>query len=171
MKRFLLIAPIALAVVVVCASGLFVFLRVRQPELPAPQSGLVRMPLSAYRYQLCTEVFAYAYATPDNPYKTDYEFQDPFRHTTDTITPYLLGYDAASKSVTFQVDVIIGHVATFHLAISNVHELDGIAVVLPDLRNHPLHTAVPQFIISDFGNGSIAVLDYTCPQQWVWDIT
>ena len=168
MKRFLFLA---LAVVVVCASGLFVFLRVDQPVLPAPQSGLLRIPLSAYKYQLCTEAFAYAYATPDNPYKTDYEFQDPFRHTTDTITPYLQGYDATSKSVTFQVDVIIGHVSTFHLSISHVHELDGIAVVLPDLHNHSLHSTVPQFIISDFGNGSIAVLDYTCPQQWVWNKT
>lgn len=168
MKRFIFIT---LAVVVVFASSLLVFLRLSQPELPPPHSGLLRVPLSAYKYQLCAEAYAFAYASPNNPYKTDYEFSDPFRHTTDTITPHLLGYDATSKSVTFQIDVIIGHVATFHLSINHVQELDGIAVVLPDLHNHSLHSAVPQFIISHVGNGSIVVLDYTCPQQWIWNVT
>ncbi len=142
MKR---IICVTLAVVILCTSALLVFLRFYQPPLPPPHSGLLRVPLSAYKYDLCAEAFAYAYASSDNPFKTDYDFPDPFRHTTDTIIPHLLGCDPASRTVTFSIDAIVGHLATFHISINHIHELDGIEIVLPDAHNRAIYTSIPQF--------------------------
>lgn len=165
MRRWLFLS---LTVVLVSASTLLALHFYRPPVQSVPHSGLTRVPLSAYKYQLCTEAFAFAYAGKDNPYKTDYTFKDPFRSGKDTLIPHLLGHDAKTGTVSFMVDVIVNKVATFHEKIDHIQELDGIAVTLPDTQNRANHTAVPQFIISHFGSGKIAVLDYTCPDQWVW---
>jgi hypothetical protein len=142
------------------------------PHTPAAHSGLMRVANSAYKYNLCSEAYAFAFATPDNPYKTDYTFQDPFRKGEDTIIPHLLNYDAPTGTITFNVDIIINRVATFHIAISRVHALDGIYVLLPDSRNHLQHSNMPQFIVSWLGKGGdLAILDYTCPDQWTWKAT
>jgi len=167
MKRWLLLA------LVVAAIGAVSFLVLWQPLLhwlsPAPpQAGLMRTPNSAYKYDLCTEAFAFAHATPDNPYKTDYSFTDPFRKAKDTIIPRLMDYDSRTATVNFTVEIIVNQVATFHESISQVHELDGISIILPDTKNHLQHSGVPQFIISSLGRGKLAVLEYTCPSQWVW---
>ncbi len=166
MKRWILLT----LVVLVVAASLFV-LRLRLTASPSvPHAGLARTPNSAYKYDLCTQAYAYAFATPNNPYKTDYTFRDPFRKANDTIIPRLLGYDGRDHTVTFSVKIIINQVATFNELISHVSELDGISILLPDLQNHLQRSGVPQFIISSLGNGRIAVLDYTCPEQWVWKL-
>ncbi|GAC1421992.1 MAG: hypothetical protein PVS3B3_02930 [Ktedonobacteraceae bacterium] len=166
MKRWLL--PVVVLGIVL-ASG-FVFWQPIQHVLfpTSPHSGLLRTPNSAYKYDLCTEAYAFAHATPSNPYKTEYSFVDPFRHSNDSITPHLMDFDAPTGTVNFTVDVVVNRVATFHESISHVHELDGISVVLPDKENHSQHSGVPQFIVSSLGTGTIAVLDFTCPNQWVW---
>lgn len=138
--------------------------------LPPPQSGLMRTANSAFKYNLCTEAYAFAHAAPDNPFKTDYTFRDPFRADNDTIIPHLLDYNAQTHTVNFNVDIMISHVATFHTSIALVHELDGISILLPDKQNRLQFSNVPQFIVSSFGQGHIAVLDYTCPNQWVWKL-
>jgi hypothetical protein len=165
MKRRLLL----LVGLVVIAVSLFALRFVLAPRAPVAHSGLLRVANSAYKYDLCSEAYAFAFATPDNPYKTDYTFQDPFRKGNDTIIPHLLNYDAPTRTITFNVDIIINRVATFHIAISHVHELDGIYVLLPDSENHLRHSNLPQFIISWLGKGgNFAILDYTCPNQWTW---
>jgi len=41
--------------------------------------------------------------------------------------------------------------------------------MLPDKQNQLQLSNVPQFIISSLnGGGLLAVLDFTCPDQWVW---
>jgi len=166
MKRWLL-SVIILGVVL--ASG-FVFWKPIQHVLfpTSPHSGLLRTPNSAYKYDLCTEAFAFAHATPSNPYKTEYSFADPFRHFNDSITPRLMDFDVSTGTVNFTVDVVVNQVATFHESISHVHELDGISVLLPDKENRTQRSAIPQFIVSSLGAGRIAILDFTCPNQWVW---
>ena len=166
MKR-LLLSFVILGVVL--ASG-FVFWKPIQHVLfpTSPHSGLLRTPNSAYKYDLCVEAYAFAHADSSNPYKTEYSFTDPFRHLNDSITPHLMDFDASSGTVNFTVDVVVDQVATFHESISHVHELDGISVLLPDKENHSQHSGVPQFIVSSLGTGQIAVLDFTCPNQWVW---
>ena len=166
MKRWLLSVVI---LVVVLASG-FVFWKPIQHVLfpTPPHSGLLRTANSAYKYDLCVEAFAFAHAAPSNPYKTEYSFADPFPHINDSITPHLMDFDASTGTVNFTVDVVVNQVATFHESISHVHELDGISVLLPDKENHTQHSGVPQFIVSSLGNGQVAVLDFTCPNQWVW---
>jgi hypothetical protein len=169
MKRwqlFILIGTISLTVVLFALHQYMVMF----PVLPAPHSGLVRTPNSAFKYNLCTEAYAFAHASPDNPYKTDYTFRDPFRADSDTIIPHLLDYNPLTQTVNFGVDIIISHVATFHASIALVHELDGISVLVPDKQNRLQSSSVPQFIVSSFGLGRIAVLDYTCPNQWVWKL-
>lgn len=167
MKRWLLLT---LAIIVVGATTLFA---VRQyvislPPALAPHSGLVRVPNSAYKYHLCTEAMAFAHALPSNPYKTDYTFQDPFRPASDTIIPHLLSYNLQTQTVDFNVEIIIAQVGTFHEVIAQVHELDGISVILPDRQNHLQHSNIPQVIVSSLNSGQPVVLDYTCPEQWVW---
>ena len=138
------------------------------PPLPDPRSGLVRTPDSAFKYNLCTEAFAFAHASSDNPFKTDYTFRDPFRADSDTIIPHLLDYNPLTRTVNFNVDIIVSHVAVFHASIGLVHELDGISVLLPDKQNRLQSSSIPQFIVASLGQGRLAVLDYTCPDQWVW---
>ena len=133
-----------------------------------PHANVISVPRSAYKYNLCSEAFAFAFATPDNPYKTDFAFPDPFRKDTDTITPRLLSYDTPTHTVEFSIVVTVPHVSTFHMSITRVHELDGISISLPDAHNRLQRSSVPQVIISSFGTGGLAVLDYTCPDQWVW---
>jgi hypothetical protein len=162
----------ALLIVVIISASVLLVMHLYRPAVPTTpaRSGLVLIPSSAYKYQLCTEAFAFAFATPDNPYKTDFTFKDPFRNANDTIVPHLQAYDAQTRTVNFNVDVIIARVATFHESISNVHELDGIGIILPDKQERLNYTAVPQLVISHFGTGKIAVLDYTCPNQWIWKL-
>ena len=120
MKRWFLSSIVVLGVVLV--SG-FVFWQPIQHVLfpTSPHSGLLRTPNSAYKYDLCTEAYAFAHATPSNPYKTEYSFADPFRRTKDSITPRLMDFDAPTGTVNFTVDVVVNGVATFHESISNVH--------------------------------------------------
>lgn len=164
MKRWLFVV---LGVIVVCM-GVFALLRAFAPPRSVPQASLLLVPHSLYKYELCIEAFAFAHARPDNPYKTDVTFRDPFRKVEDTIVPHLLDYDSLSKSVTFQVDLVIPGVATFHLPISHVQEADGISVILPDGENRLHQSAVPLFVVSAFGKGHVAVLDFTCQEQWEW---
>jgi hypothetical protein len=142
---------------------------IAQKVMMAPH--LLRLPHSAYKYDLCVEAFAYAFAAPDDPHKTDYTFPDPFRKANDTIIPYLMNQNTTDHTVTFSVQVIIGTVAHYTLTIAHVTALDGIAVVLPDTHNHLQQANEPQFIVSMLApGGSMAILDYTCPQQWTWNI-
>ena len=135
------------------------------------KSHLERVPNSAFKYDLCTEAFAYVLASPDNPYKTDYTFHDPFRHADDTIIPRYLGLDTQGNSVSFSVQIIINQVATFNETIHNIRAHDGIAILLPDKQNHLQHSSIPHFIITLPGPGNdLAILDYTCPEQWVWTV-
>ena len=165
MKRWIVVA---FTVIVVAAA--FLALRIGlTASAPRPQYLLVRTPDSAYKYDLCTEAYAFAFTRANNPYKTDFTFDDPFRNTSDTIIPSLLNLDKRDESVSLGVQIIIGQVATFNESISHVHALDGISILLPDKQNHLQRSGVPQFIISYLSNdGNAAVLDYTCPQQWVW---
>ena len=128
-----------------------------------------RTPHSAYKYDLCIEAFAYAHASPDEPHKTDYTFHDPFRMTDDTIIPYLMDWNASENTASFKVIIIVGQVNTFTETIAHVRALDGISIMLPDKQNQLQRASEPQFIVSSLSRGGgIAVLDFTCPQQWRW---
>src|SRR2546421_9181743 len=128
MRRWLLLP---LVMVVIAAS--FFVLRARLTTLtPVARSHLSRVPNSAYKYHLCTESYAFIMATPDNPYKTDYTFRDPFRQANDTIIPRFLGFDKQGMTVSFSVKIIIDQVATYNETITKVHGLDGISVFIPD---------------------------------------
>jgi hypothetical protein len=130
---------------------------------------LARTPNSAYKYNLCTEAFAYAHAGSNNPYKTDYTFHDPFRNANDTIIPLLLDLDQRDQSVSFNVKIIVGQLDTYTDSISHVSALDGISVMLPDQHGHLQRPSIPQFIVSSLnGNGRMAILDFTCSEQWQW---
>ena len=166
MKRWILLF---LALIVVAASIMIIHAHLPTPTSTIAQSHLLRVPNSAFKYHLCSEAYAYTRAASDNPYKTDYSFQDPFRHVDDTIIPYYLGLNARSKSGSFSVKIILPQVATFNETIANIHGHDGIAILLPDAQNQLQRSPVPQLIITLPGGGtSVAVLDYTCPEQWVW---
>lgn len=168
MKRWLLLS---LALVVV-AAGLFALYARLTFFAPLVRSHLTDIPNSAAKYHLCTEAFAFFMATPDNPYKTDFTFRDPFRHANDTIIPRYLGFDKRGDSVSFSVKMIISQVATYNETISHVHGEDGISVLIPDTHNQLQHSSVPQFVVSYLptNGGTVAVLDYTCPEQWIWSI-
>jgi hypothetical protein len=144
-------------------------------SIPTVGSRLFRTPHSAYKYQLCEEAFAYAIPDSQNsPYKTDDTFPDPFRHTTDTIVPSFLGFDWHSNSFRFTVKIEIGRLATYTDTIEHVQILDGISIILPDRNNKLQRSNVPQFIVSsiqDTTGSYMAILDYTCPNQWVWHST
>ena len=167
-KRWLLVPP----VLVVVGASLFVLHARLSPSTTIVLSHLGRVPNSAYKYHLCTESFAFVLATPDNPYKTDYTFRDPFRQANDTIIPRYLGFDKQGVTVSFSVKIIIDQVATYNETIARVHGLDGISVYIPDTQNRLQRSSVPQFIISYLppNGGRVAVLDYTCPNQWVWSV-
>jgi hypothetical protein len=140
--------------------------------VPSMRSHLFRTPNSAYRYQLCEEAYAYDLPnTKNNPYKTDDTFPDPFRHTNDTIVPSFLGFDWRDNAFSFSVKIEIGQVATYTETIKNIQRLDGISIILPDTHNKSQRSSVPQFIVSSIQGTSgsyMAILDYTCPNQWVW---
>lgn len=166
MKRW---AFLSLALVLVAAS--IAINEIHARFAPAAKSHLMRVPNSAFKYDLCTEAFAYMLVSPDNPYKTDYTFHDPFRHADDTIIPRYLGLDkqGVGGSVSFSVQIIVNQVATFNETIHNIHGRDGISILLPDTQNHLQHSSIPQIIITLPGvSDNVAVLDYTCPEQWVW---
>jgi hypothetical protein len=167
----LLLVPLAAALLLV---GVLVLIHQLGPSLasrrlPSPRVQLVRSPNSAYKYHLCAEAYAYLRATPANPYKTDFTFQDPFRNAQDTIIPHFVAIDAYDHSLSFSVTVILRQLATVEATISHVHELDGISVQLPDRANQLQEPSVPQFVVVAIAEpGNVAVLDYTCPQQWHW---
>lgn len=166
MKRWVFLF---LALIVVAASIMIIHARLATATPAVAQQHLVRVPDSAYKYHLCTEALAYSRATSSNPYKTDFTFPDPFRHATDTLIPYYLGLDKRGDSGSFSVKIIVPQVATFNETIVNIHGRDGVAVLLPDTQNQLQRSPVPQFIVTLPGGGaSLAVLDYTCPEQWVW---
>lgn len=168
MKHWLLLG---LVMVVVIASLSALYLRLKAstsvPRPPDRRAHLLRVPNSAYKYHLCTEAFAYTSPAARASYKTDYTFHDPFRQATDTIIPLFLGRDKQGTSVSFSVQIIVNQVATFNETISNVQALDGISILLPDARDTLERSSVPQIIIRIIDQG-LAVLDYTCPEQWVW---
>lgn len=168
MRRWLLL-PV---VMVVVATSFFVLRGRFIASTPVALTHLGRVANSAYKYHLCTESFAFVMATPDNPYKTDYTFHDPFRQANDTIIPRYLGFDKQGITVSFSVKIIIDQVATYNETIASVHGLDGISVFIPDTQNRLQRSSVPQFIVSYLptDGGSVAVLDYTCPNQWVWSV-
>jgi hypothetical protein len=164
MKRWSFLALLLIFVV----AGLFI-IRQRLTSSHVPLQQLVITSNSAYKYNLCTEAFAFAHATAANPYKTDYTFHDPFRNANDTIIPVLLDLDQREQSVSFNVTIIIGQLGTFSDSISHVSVLDGISVLLPDQQGKLQRPSIPQFIVSSLnGNGGIAVLDFTCSEQWKW---
>jgi hypothetical protein len=164
MRRWALLALI----VVVLASSLLI-VRQRLTVSQEPLHHLVRIPNSAYKYNLCTEAFAYAHAQPSDPHKTDYTFHDPFRNANDTIIPLLMGLDQREQTVSFTVKIIMGQLDSFTDSISHVSALDGISVLLPDQQGRLQQPSIPQFIVSSLnGNGRMAVLDFTCSDQWQW---
>jgi len=171
MKRWLLFAFVSL---VVLSSAAVVVVHARLSAQSPPRqvdASLMRVPHSAYKYQLCREAYAFVLATADNPYKTNDTFPDPFRHANDTIIPHFLGLDSRSGSFSFSVDMNIGQLATFHQTITHVQRLDGISILLPDAHNRLQHSSIPQFIVSSIqgtGYTMMAVLDFTCPDQWAW---
>jgi hypothetical protein len=134
-----------------------------------PIHHLTRIPHSAYKYNLCTEAIAYSHAAPDNPYKTDFTFQDPFRKAKDTIIPLLLDQNLSDQTVSFQVEIIVGQLDTYTESISHVAVLDGISIMLPDQHGQLQRPSIPQFIVSFLErNGTLAILDFTCAEQWKW---
>ncbi len=166
MKRWLLLS---LVLVVVVVSLLVIRSRLTSPQPAANRSHLVKVPHSAYKYALCAEAFAFAKASADNPYKTDFTFRDPFRNANDTIIPRFLGFDNQSAIASFSVKIIINQIATFNETISHVQATDGISILLPNADSQLQLSSIPQFIISlPAHGGTVAVLDYTCPDQWVW---
>jgi hypothetical protein len=169
MKR---LAVVALLAIVIAAS--FLVIRLRLNALSSDQSQvhlshLARTPHSAYKYDLCTEAYAFAHASPDNPFKTNYSFHDPFRNANDTIIPLLMDADQSDHTVSFSVTIIVSQVATYSESISHVAVLDGISIILPDKYGHLQRASEPQFIVSYLDNGdTTAVLDYTCSRDWHW---
>ena len=136
---------------------------------PKPIYHLARTPYSAYKYNLCTEAIAYAHATPDNPYKTDFTFQDPFRNAKDTIIPLLWDQNLSDQTVSFQVKIIVGQLDTYTESISHVSVLDGISIMLPNQHGQIQRPSIPQFIVSSLErNGTLAIIDFTCAEQWKW---
>jgi hypothetical protein len=136
-----------------------------------PIHHLARIPHSAYKYNLCTEAIAFSHAAPDNPYKTDFTFQDPFRKAKDTIIPFLWNQNLSDQTVSFHVKIIVGQLDTFTESISHVAVLDGISIMLPDQHGQLQRPSIPQFIVSSLeSNETVAVLDFTCAEQWKWVI-
>jgi len=169
MKR---LALVALLGIVIAASILVIRLRFNALSSIQSQlhlSHLARTPHSAYKYDLCTEAYAFAHAQPSNPFKTNYSFHDPFRNANDTIIPRLMDADQSDNTVSFRVIIIVSQVATYTESISHVAVLDGISIILPDKSGNLQRANEPQFIVSFLDNGDkTAVLDYTCAREWHW---
>lgn len=158
---------LALLLTVLTASIFIVKQRITLSSTPIHH--LARTPYSAYKYDLCTEAIAFSHAAPDNPYKTDFTFQDPFRQAKDTIIPLLWDQNRSDQTVSFQVKIIVGQLETFTESISHVSVLDGISIMLPDQSGRIQRPTIPQFIVSSLENdGAIAILDFTCATQWKW---
>jgi hypothetical protein len=137
--------------------------------LTQPIHHLSHTPYSAYKYNLCTEAIAYSHAAPDNPYKTDFTFRDPFRKANDTIIPLLWDQNLSDQTVSFKVKIIVGQLDTFTESISHIAVLDGISIMLPDQQGQLQKPSIPQFIIFSLErNGTIAIIDFTCADQWKW---
>ena len=164
MRRWVLLA---LLLIFLAASLFIIRQKITVPN--SPINHLARTPYSAYKYNLCTEAIAYSHATPDNPYKTDFTFQDPFREAKDTIIPLLWDQNLSDQTVSFQVKIIVGQLDTFTESISHVSVLDGISIMLPDQHGQLQRPSIPQFIVSSLErNGTVAILDFTCAEQWKW---
>jgi hypothetical protein len=172
MKRRVLALLAIIAVVMVVAAFVVRFVEANLTPRPV-LTHLARTPHQAYKFDLCLEAYALTAAgsspAPDQTYKTDYTFQDPFRKADDTIIPTLMAWNQYQETASFQVIIIVGQVQTFTETISHVAALDGISVMLPDGHNHLQRSNQPQFIVSAItAGGIVAVLDYTCPQEWKW---
>ncbi len=164
MKRWVFLA---LLLIFLIASIVFVRQKITIPTKPIYH--LTRTPYSAYKYNLCSEAFAYSHAAPDNPYKTDFTFQDPFRMSKDTIIPSLWDQNLRDQTVSFKVKIIMGQLDTFTESISHVAVLDGISIMLPDRQGQLQKPSIPQFIVSSLErNGTLAIIDFTCAEQWKW---
>ncbi len=174
MKRRIVFPTLVIMVIGMTATSLVLFLRLHSSSQAQPQVFyLARTPHSAYKYDLCVEAFAYLQSSPDESHKTDYTFHDPFRNANDTIIPLLSNLNMADDTVSFKVTIIIGQTRTFSETINHVTALDGISVMLPDKENRLQRSSEPQFIVSSLAvslssGGTLAVLDFTCPQQWKW---
>ncbi|GHO43174.1 hypothetical protein KSX_13370 [Ktedonospora formicarum] len=165
MRRWLFLALTLSLAIIVGVFGLRTYVsRVISP----PQPVLKVMAKSLYKYEMCAQAYAFAYADASNPYKTDYTFADPFRKARDTIIPHMLDYNPQTRTVNFSVDVIIPEVNTYHLPLAGVHEEDGVFVLLPDQGQHLQRTQMPQFILASLLHGRVAIVNYTCPQKWSW---
>ena len=164
MRRWVLLAFL----LILLSASLFI---VRQ-RFTVPNSlinHLARTLHSAYKYNLCTEAIAYAHAEPGNPYKTDFTFHDPFRKAKDTIIPLLWDQHLSDQTVSFNVKIIVGKLYTFTESISHISALDGISILLPDQQGQLQRPSIPQFIVSSLErNGTVAILDFTCAEQWKW---
>ena len=155
-------------ILIFLAASLFI-MRQKFTVSNSPAYHLALTPYSAYKYHLCTEAFAFSHAKPDNPYKTDFTFHDPFRNANDTIIPLLWDQNLRELTVSFTVKIIVGQLDTFTDSISHVSALDGISIMLPDQEGHLQRPSIPQFIVSSLDrNGTLAVLDFTCAEQWKW---
>ncbi len=164
MRRWVLLA---LLLIFLAASLFIVRQRITVPN--SPINHLIRTPHSAYKYNLCTEAIAFSHAEPGNPYKTDFTFQDPFRKANDTIIPLLWDQNLSDQTVSFNVKIIVGQLDTFTESISHVSVLDGISIMLPDQQGRLQRPSIPQFIVSSLKrNGTVAILDFTCAEQWKW---
>jgi hypothetical protein len=168
MRRWIRILPAILVVVIVVGVFTFRFIEIKRTPQPV-LLHLARAPNQAYKFNLCLEAYAVGYADPSETQKTDYTFHDPFRSAYDTITPSLVSWNQSEKTASFQVIIVIGQVQTFRETIAHVAALDGISIILPDKQNNLQRSNEPQFIVSAISaSGSVAVLDYTCSQEWKW---
>jgi hypothetical protein len=165
MKRWLLLA-LALALMLPLAFWGWQFATLHTSSGPSPT--LARAAKSLYKYDMCAQAYAFPYADASIPFKTDYTFADPFRKTQDTIIPRMLAYNSQTQTINMNVDVVLPQVNTYHLSLTRVHEEDGIFVLLPDQSNHLRRAQIPQFIVASFLHGRLAIVDYTCPQKWIW---
>lgn len=168
MKHWLFLA---LTCLLLLASGLIGIRFYALRASPPPQPALKTLAKSLYKYDMCVQAYAFANADDSNPYKTDYSFPDPVRKAQDTLTPHLLDYNPQTRTANFLVDVAIPQVNTYHLALKDVHEEDGVFVLLPDQENHLRRTQIPQFIVASLLYGRLAIVNYTCPQKWSWSAT
>lgn len=160
---------VSLALILMFLAASLFIMRQRFTVSNTPVSHLARIPNSAYKYNLCTEAFAFSHAKPGNPYKTDFTFHDPFRNANDTIIPLLWDQNLRELTVSFTVKIIVGQLDTFTDSISHVSALDGISIMLPDQEGHLQRPSIPQFIVSSLDrNETLAVLDFTCAEQWKW---
>ena len=75
---------VSLALILMFLAASLFIMRQKFTVSNSPAYHLALTPNSAYKYNLCTEAFAFSHAQPGNPYKTDFTFHDPFRNASDT---------------------------------------------------------------------------------------